>query len=131
MTTPLIYPGTGRTMDLVPKNITMEACGALLRRSLPVVVQLEPGDATHYALLLTPCWSPGLQQALGRYGIPIGEASRYLLVTQLIDGDGQQPTIWWLWEHPQAFLLEDLARNPWTQQIVLAFLIRLGEELNR
>jgi len=87
----LNYNGT--PMKWEPINTETEPLLDMLHDSEPVVVKLEPGDASHYALLLVPCGASGIAGHLGRFGVPAADAERYCIVVRLDDKKGDQAFI--------------------------------------
>ena len=81
MTTPLMY-GT-KEMKLDAEDWELSDIARILRGGKPMVVSLEPGDATNYTLLLVPCWSAFVEETLGRYGIPPSSSKDYLFISKL------------------------------------------------
>ena len=77
-----------REMVSEPINLPLSVVADLLRQGLPVSVELEPGDATYYHLLIVPAWATYVAPFLGRYGIPRDRATDYLIVTRLTDQEG-------------------------------------------
>jgi hypothetical protein len=126
----LMYPVTGKVMRLTPINWDgMEHLIIQLERGQSCVVQLEPGDATHYCLLLTPCWAMGVRQELGRFGIPVESATNYMLVTALTDEGSDGST--WITPHVMEYQVAKLSPNPWSQLIYLTFLQNLWWEIGQ
>ncbi len=78
-----------REMVAEPINVPLSVVADLLRRGLPVSVELEPGDATYYHLLIVPASAPYVEPFLGRYGIPVDRATDFLIVTKLTDQEGR------------------------------------------
>lgn len=83
---PLAYHG--RALTPAPINADLEDLVEALAGGRTVVAELEPGDATYYNLVITPCWAPQVRRSLGRFGVPDRSADRYLLVTCLRDDGG-------------------------------------------
>jgi len=108
-----------------PVNRSLVTVAAMLRGGTPTVALLEPGDHTHYGLLLTPAWAPGVDGALDRAGVPPG--GRYLLVTRL----GDEVRSAWLHEGVLPFDLEPLSHNGWTQELLAWWLNGLWEAIAR
>jgi len=81
MTTPLMY-GT-KEMLAEPLNMSLSAVAMYLLDREPVVVSLEPGDATNYTLLIVPALASGVHGQLGRYGIPLAACRDYLFISKL------------------------------------------------
>lgn len=78
----------GRQMNAEPINIDLGTVADKLRGGSPVVVQLEPGDGTHYCLLVVPAWADDVRNHLDRFGIRPHSAESYMIVTQLDDTGG-------------------------------------------
>jgi hypothetical protein len=96
-----------------------------LKGDEPVMVLLEPGDATRYTLLLVPTWAREVRGQLAHYGVPEDEAHRYLLVTKL-DGDHSGQMAWASkdvgpWDLP--------FDNEWTRELLTWWLRSLWELL--
>lgn len=72
-----------KELTVEPINVTMHDLAVHLLSGLPMVAQLEPGDATHYGLLLMPADSATIRDAWGRYGITPETANQYLLAVRL------------------------------------------------
>jgi len=92
VTVPQLTYGS-KAMHPEPVNMTMqdlvhELAGAEDSPN-PVIVELEPGDGTYYNLLIVPAWHIDVGTFLGRYGIQVEEAERYLIVTKLDDQQGR------------------------------------------
>lgn len=83
MTYPELLYNDRAVMKLEPTNIGMDRLVLTLYEGNPAVVQLEPGDATRYCLLIVPAWSPEVKGSLDMFGIPSEHCSRYLLVTKM------------------------------------------------
>lgn len=120
---PLDY--NGRPMRAAPINGTLTQLAAMLRDGQPVVAELEPGDATYYALLITPCDALYVAPFLGRQGVPPREAYRWLHVAKL--GDGQAFVR--LDGEVLAYDLTGLTRNGWGQEFLAWWLNALREAL--
>ena len=75
------------------------------------VLQLEPGDGTHYALLLTPCDRPRIAPFLGRWGIPLDDAADWYHVAKLGEGHGFVAAN----REVGPYDFEELARNDWSR----------------
>lgn len=103
-----------KPMDPKPINGSLESVCRCLRRGETVVVKLEPGDATHYCLLIVPAWAEDVAAHLGRYGIREHSAVEYLIVTQLDDAGGQA---FYAFAHGMEGCDMRHIRNSWTQQI--------------
>lgn len=52
---PLLY--NGRPMAIEPHNMALAMVAGCLKDGQSVMVQLEPGDGTHYGILITPAWA--------------------------------------------------------------------------
>lgn len=126
MTRALVYHG--KEMDPGGLDFSVSDVAEMLERALPVVVRLEPGDGTHYSLLLVPSWGDGVRGTLGRIGIPSGQHC-YLFVAR-IEGDFT-PGVWIDLRHPSGnwLDLERLAQNPWSIAIYRWWLDFLAGEL--
>ena len=102
-----------RPMSPDPINIDVEDVVDALTDGRPVSVELEPGDATYYNLIIVPCWAPVVRRSLGRYGVPRADATEYLLVTYLRGDDS--PTFFAM-SHVNA--LDVPVKNPWSAGLV-------------
>jgi hypothetical protein len=121
MTAPLIYHNL--EMRDEPINIDMLTVARLLRDNHSVVVELEPGDATYYCLLLVPCKATEVAPYLSRFGIPPNNASEYIIVTYLHDTHGDS-----FYSHRYTELhdmLNTKISNEWTQMFLVWWLQRL------
>lgn len=109
----------GREMKVEPTNMRLaDVVQRLDGDGLPVVVNLEPGDATRYVLLLTPCWSTWMQNELGCFGIPSDDS--WMLVTK-VDQSGPMASVWIPLEGGELGLwnVEKLSnKNKWTATIL-------------
>ena len=118
----------GHSMRVGPINQTMDVTVFMLQNEQPTVVHLEPGDGTHYALLIVPTNIISINNAWGRYGIRPANTIDWLLVTKLADRDMRSA---WLpldcdieTHHTQY-----LAKNEWTQIFLAWWLNNLREAL--
>lgn len=104
------------TKPMIPQpiNISLSQTAAQLAMGNPVVVKLEPGDATHYCLLIVPAWADYVAGELGRYGIRPHTAIEYLIATQLHDQWGAA-----FYSHCLGTESYDLPKieNEWTREI--------------
>ena len=116
-----------RTMNPEPVNLPLSAVAMALTSGNPVVVILEPGDATRYRLCLVPCWAAGLQADLGDVGIPQQNAREYLLVTRFGARRGEG---FFAWADVQAYDLESV-ENEWSRELLSWWLRRLWKELEK
>lgn len=73
----------GKKMNPDPINIDMDVLVERLDNGVSTIVQLEPGDATYYSLLIVPVWSSSVAANLGRFGIPLDNSHNYLIVAKL------------------------------------------------
>ena len=73
----------GKFMAFAPKNIVTTGMVELLQHNQPLVVILEPGDATRYTLLLVPAASSAVGRDLSDFGIVASQAHRYIFVSKL------------------------------------------------
>lgn len=78
----------GKQMKLEAENAPLRHLARVVARGYPVIIELEPGDATHYHLLVVPAWAASVREHLGRFGIPVDRCWDYLIVTQLYDDVG-------------------------------------------
>lgn len=126
MTTELLYHG--KAMNPVPSNGLISGFADSLHNKEAVVVKLEPGDATHYALLIVPCWTEQIRHDLGRYGIPAKQAEEYLFVSKLGD---QESTGCFIHNHLPTleFGVEPLSNNKWSQLVLAWWLTQLWEAI--
>lgn len=76
-------------MNPEPVNDNIDHLVMQARCGETVLVQLEPGDATVYYLLIVPAWGDGTRENLGQFGIPAEHADEYLIVTYLKQDGGQ------------------------------------------
>lgn len=119
----------GKLMALEPINVTMAAVIRTLRLGEPIVVILEPGDATRYTLLLVPLRhnvSPYLQG----FGIQPWEANNYLFVSKL--STDECPGTWVPFGPGQRVGTHDvteLSSNDWSQRFLSWWLTNLNEAL--
>lgn len=124
----LTYFVNGKALNPEPLNMTLHNMAVALKEGNTVVANLEPGDASFYALLIVPCWGPNLRESLGRWGVPPFASKDYCLVTQLRDHVSK--TAWITIDGPiqlhQMTLLND---NEWTQQVFAWWFENLREEL--
>ncbi len=117
-------------MAFEPINMAISEVVGTLRLNEPVVVILEPGDATRYTLLLVPMRrgdsvSPHLQG----FGIQASEADRYLFVSKL-SGD-ECPGTWVpfgpLFSKVGVHDVTELTDNDWSQMFLSWWLTNLCE----
>lgn len=132
MTTTTIAPLTyhnGAEMKLAPVNLPYDDVISALRGNAPVVVILEPGDATRYTLLLQPVAMPFIGGYLGAFGIPAYDADRYLLVTRL--GSQGMRTVWLpLHDGPIAeHHVAGLTANEWSRALYAWWLRHVQRDL--
>lgn len=118
-----------KLMNPEPINRKFCSVSTVLKDEHPLVVQLEPGDGTHYSLLITPAAHPYIQHSLGRWGIPDDIAQDYLLVTKL-DQMGPMASIWinvkteiGVWQTAK------LSPNEWSQELLAWWLNLVCEDL--
>ena len=93
-----------------------------------VAIELEPGDATYYCLIIVPAWTEGLLGRLDRYGIPRHACMDYLFVTR-VDDDGGKTFIFNRFNSGE-HTLEDHIKNPWSQRLLSWWLRGLWEDIN-
>ncbi len=79
-----------RAMNREPENVSFDYASATVAAGQPIVVVLEPGDATRYRLLIVPCWNAEVDGGgnLSDIGIPSKAAREFLMVTQFDDLGG-------------------------------------------
>lgn len=121
----LTYRG-GKPLAVEPINTTRESVVRRLRDGVSVCVQLEPGDGTHYGLMLTPLGTPDVMGGLGRLGIPPLDALGYLWCTDVVNKRGcpvRFPSPWVLGPHD----FEDMSNNKWSQVLLAWWFNRLRE----
>lgn len=123
-TAPLMY-GT-REMQPDPINTTFGEIVERLAHGHPVIVELEPGDATYYSLLIVPAWAAYVATHLGRFGIPADQAHRYLIGTRMTDQEGQA---FYATEHVGPWDI-DSVDNEWSRELIAWWLRILWEHLN-
>lgn len=116
----------GKLMAAEPINISLGMVATRLRQGDPVIAQLEPGDATHYCLLIVPAWADEIRRHLGRYGIRENTAKDYLIVTQLDDAGGQA---FYAYAHGMEGADMRHIRNGWTVQLFVWWFTLLWAEL--
>lgn len=124
----LLY--NGKPMDPTPTAGTIQGFASDLVDGETVLVQLEPGDATHYALLIAPCWAhPSLVYGLGRLGIPARSVGEYLFVAKVGDQESignfvhnRLPVL--------PFDVEPLSKNGWSWEFLSWWLTQLWEAIN-
>ena len=123
--TELLY--NSKAMKVEPINISMQDAAAILRGGGPVVVELEPGDGTYYALMLVPLYSSNIAESLGRYGIQPAEAHHYLFVAKLeSDGCDFIP----IHANLGPYHFDELTGNDWSKQFLGWWFTELVEALN-
>lgn len=117
----------GKPMSASPKGTTLNAIAVALLAGQAVSAELEPGDATYYNLLIVPCWSEGLRNRLGRFGIPAGSATNYLYVQQLrdlaVEAEG------FFARQGGVSAVDVPNRNEWSRQLIAWWVNLLWEEL--
>lgn len=120
----------GRPMRWDPINVSPERIQACLDVDEPVVVQLEPGDATRYTLMLVP--SPVMPWLRG-FGIPETEADLWLLVVKLAS-DGRRDGWAWVPWRPGAEVgthdVAELDQNEWSQELLSWWLTECRRRLD-
>ena len=121
----------GKPMVADPINRSLQALAEALLRGRTVVAELEPGDATYYNLLIVPCWADGVRRHLGRYGVPIDAADRYLVVVKMSDVGGAAAWIPVTYGTVAAHDTEALSTNPWTCELLAWWLSQLISEMCR
>jgi hypothetical protein len=104
----------GKKMNPQPVNTSFYLIVAALRQGDPVVAKLEPGDGTHYALLIVPAWADGVASHLGRYGIRPSTSASYLIVTQLNDHGGD--SFYAFSEGTETWDMQSI-KNEWTREV--------------
>lgn len=113
-------------MQVEPINIPLTEVAQLLKEGDPVVVILEPGDATRYRLLIVPCWSCSVGGRLGDIGIPLGKETDYLMVTKF---DNYGGNMFFATEHVQHWDAEAL-ENEWSRDLVTWWVRRLWKVIS-
>lgn len=114
----------GQAMNPEPDNIRLSVIADALREGRSVVVVLEPGDATKYRLLLTPCWALGVCYELGDIGIPPQNSHDYLLVTKF---DGHSGDAFFAYADVQHFDIS--VSNEWSCELLAWWLRILWKQL--
>lgn len=119
----------GKLMNGTPINVAMSEVVGTLRLNEPILVSLEPGDATRYTLLLVPIRrGDHVSPHLGWIGIPEESADNYLFVSNL-SADGCPGT--WVPYGPGinvgTYDVSDLSRNEWSQRLISWWLTNLCE----
>lgn len=125
MVEPLLFNDT--PMELEPTNITMSDVVRFLKSEMPCVVDLQPGDATRYQLLLVPCGSRYVRLFLGVVGIPPESAGNYLFVAKINGALGQ--TFINTTHEPNESDFEDMGGNTWTMTFLAWWFANLNEAL--
>jgi hypothetical protein len=119
----------GKPMKWEPINTETDSLLDMLHDLEPVVVKLEPGDASHYALLLVPCGASGVAGNLGRFGVPAADAERYCIAVRLDDKKGEQSFIR-LEAACGTWDTDALSRgNPWTAELLAWWFRGLQEKI--
>lgn len=125
--TDLTYNGKPMTFD--PINMDVERMIQLLHQGTPQVVNLEPGDATRYDLLLLPLnLDVGLY--LGNHGIEPHTYGGYLFVSWL--SDEVCPGTWVPFSVDMMVDVWDVAglsNNGWSRQLLAWWLTSLNKLL--
>lgn len=116
----------GKTLIVEPINMPLSDIGARLRGGHTVVAQLEPGDGTHYCLLIVPAWSEYVMDHLGRYGIRPSTANEYLLITQLNDTGG---SLFYAFAPGAETWDMHGIKNEWTREVFRWFTTHLWEAI--
>ena len=120
-------PGT--MMQVEPINVSLSEVAGTLRLNEPVVVILEPGDATRYHLLLVPLrLGDFVSGHLGDFGIQASEADNYLFVSKL--SGYECPGTWVPYGPDRAVGTHDvteLANNEWSRVLLAWWLSNLCE----
>lgn len=130
---PLLYGS--KQMDPKPLNLPLEDIVLALRGGSPVVAQLEPGDGTHYCLLIVPAWADGVSPHLGRYGIRQTASRDYLIVTYLQDTHGhtfyafRDGTFYAFRDGMEAWDIDNAIKNAWTRQVFIWWFNMLWRQL--
>ena len=121
----------GKLMNSTPINMAISEVVGNLRLNEPVVVILEPGDATRYTLLLVPMrQGDSVSPHLGSMGIPEEVADTYLFVSNL--SDSECPGTWvpyGLGIQVGTYDVTELSRNEWSQRLIAWWLTNLCEAL--
>lgn len=116
----------GKAMSAEPENMPLAAIVDALHHGNPVIAKLEPGDGTHYALLIVPAWLNGVAEHLGRYGIRPTTAASYLIVTQLNDHGGH--AFYAFRDGVETWDMQDI-ENGWTREVFAWWFSILWKEL--
>ena len=129
MIEPLLY-STGKEMSVEPINITMDSLVWGLSHNVPYVANLEPGDATHYSLLLVPAGGVTICENFGRWGVPADRASEYIIAIKMDDRDLRGcwiPTF----EPTDPHHVASLSPNEWSRAFLAWWFRHLLEELEK
>ena len=119
-----------KTMQVEPANVTMSEVAGQLSKRLSVVVHLEPGDGTHYGLLLVPAHSATLLYGFGRWGVPPNSADRYLIAIKL--EQRHMHGCWLLWrETTEPHHVAPLTENEWSREFLAWWFNQLREEMDQ
>lgn len=118
----------GKPMQVQPENLPLKHLAASLREGKSVVAILEPGDGTAYQLLIVPCWAEQVQTYLGRFGIPAGNARKYLLAVKL--GQDSSRGVWIpMDETTRTHHTNGLTDDEWSQELLAWWLTHLIEAI--
>ena len=124
---PLVY-GAGKAMAVEPVNTTMVDLANNLSHGVPQVANLEPGDATHYSLLLVPAHLATLRNHFGRWGVPADRAHDYLIAIKM---DDLQMLGCWIpkFEPTDVHHVAPLTGNEWSQAFLVWWFRHLLQEM--
>jgi hypothetical protein len=116
----------GKIMNPEPVNLSLFEIAARLVKQEPVIAKLEPGDGTHYCLLIVPCWANYVYEQLGRYGIRPNTANGYLIITQLNDTGGH--AFYSFYQGTEEWDMKYI-EDAWTRQVFSWWCARLWAEI--
>ncbi len=121
----------GKQMVVEPINRSLVKIAYDLKAGMPVVAELEPGDATYYCLLLVPAWAPCVVDYLGRYGIQrtLTDEPNFLLAVKL-DADGGRAAWIPCDNRLGVWHTAHLSENTWSQEFLVWWLLHLIDRLN-
>ena len=119
MTETLIYPNTGKPMLREPRNVDWAQLVSRTQTGLATFVELEPGDATYYALLIAPV----PRTELRRFGLG---SINWWFVAQL-DDEGARGSAWVRTDMSRvdAITIATLSSNQWSRILLAWWLTEL------
>ena len=129
MIEPLFYNGN-KEMSATPINCSTELIATQLKNEQPMVAQLEPGDGTHYSLLIIPPNMATLAHQFGRYGVPPDATTKFLIVIKLDDSD-MRGTWLPMTEPAETWHTQYLSDNVWSQRFLAWWLQHLQEAIDK